>query len=268
MKVLVTGSKGFIGKNLSQALSKLDWDLTLFDIVDKPKARPKDLSIQDYDWVMHLGAISSTTETDIQKIMDLNLSWSIELLEECIAHNVNMQFASSASVYGKRNKRDGLLKETDVCKPSNYYAMSKYLFEEYVNKKYYNNIVQGFRYFNVYGPHEEHKGSQASPYTQFAKQAKETGIIKIFEGSEDCLRDFIHIDDIINTHIKMINHKSGIYNVGTGRTRSFLDVARDVAFLFDAKIEVIPFPEHLKTHYQYYTQADMDRLYTVLLYGL
>ena len=268
MKALVTGSKGFIGKNLSQALSKLDYDLTLFDIVDNPKARPKDLSIQNYDWVIHLGAISSTTETDVQKIMDLNLSWSIELLEECITHDVNMQFASSASVYGKRDKKNGPLKETDTCRPLNYYAISKYLFEEYVEKRNYSITVQGFRYFNVYGPNEEHKGSQASPYTQFIKQAKETGIIKIFEGSEKFLRDFIHVDDIISTHAKMINHKSGIYNVGSGRVRSFLDVARDVALMFNARIEVISFPEHLKAHYQYYTQADMNKLDTVLSYGL
>lgn len=269
MKVLVTGSRGFIGQNLSQALSKLDYDLTLFDIVDNPSARPKDLSIQNYDWVIHLGAISSTTETDVQKIMDLNLSWSIELLEECIAHDVDMQFASSASVYGARSKKNGSFKETDECRPLNYYAMSKYLFEEYVKKRYCSITVQGFRYFNAYGPNEEHKGSQASPYTQFAKQAKETGVIKIFEGSNRCLRDFIHVDDIINTHVRMMKkHKSGIYNVGTGRARSFLDVAKDVAFLFDARIEVVPFPENLKAHYQYYTQADIDKLESILFDGL
>lgn len=117
MKVLVTGSRGFIGQNLSQELSKLNYDITLFDIVDNPSARPKDLSIQNYDWVIHLGAISSTTETDVQRIMDLNLSWSIELLEECITHDVNLQFASSASVYGKRSRKNGSFKETDDCRP-------------------------------------------------------------------------------------------------------------------------------------------------------
>jgi ADP-L-glycero-D-manno-heptose 6-epimerase len=201
--------------------------------------------------------------------MDLNLSWSIELFEECKKKNINLQYASSASVYGNRHKEDGPFKETDICKPLNYYAMSKYLFEEYVKKSEYDIIVQGFRYFNVYGPNEEHKGSQASPYTQFAKQVKETGIIKVFKGSEQCLRDFIHVDEVINTQLKMINYAdSGIYNVGTGKTISFLEVARYIALTLNAKIEIIPFPDHLKQHYQYYTEADISKLESIVsVYG-
>ncbi len=257
MKVLVTGYKGFIGQNMTKAVFNKGWELTTFDIVDNPNTRPKDLNIEDCDWVIHLGAISSTTETNIQKLMDQNLSWSIELLEECNKHRVNMQFASSASVYGKRQIRNGPFKETDDCKPANYYAMSKYLFEQYVNTKSDLNIsVQLLRYFNVYGPHEDHKGSQASPYYQFAKQAKETGTIKVFEGSENYLRDFIHIDRLIELQLELLHEEyGGIYNIGTGNPRSFLDIARDVALLYDAKIETIPFPEHLRKHYQTYTCA-------------
>jgi ADP-L-glycero-D-manno-heptose 6-epimerase len=268
MKVLVTGHKGFIGQNMCKAIQSEDWELATFDISDNPALRPKDLDFTDVDCVIHLGAISSTTETNVQKIMDQNLSWSIELFEECVARNINMQFASSASVYG--NQTGVALKETDTCRPLNYYAQSKYLFEKYLETKTSNIVVQIFRYFNVYGPHEEHKGSQASPYTQFSKQAKETGVIKVFEGSEKCFRDFVHVDKVVNTHIAGIKnmhmYSTEIYNVGSGYARSFMDIAKDIAFLHNAKIETIPFPEHIKQHYQYYTQADISKL-NQLFYG-
>jgi ADP-L-glycero-D-manno-heptose 6-epimerase len=274
MKVLVTGHKGFIGQNLCKALYEEGWDTTTFDIVDNPTLRPKDLDLEGVDCVMHLGAISSTTEKDVRKIMDQNLSWSIELFEECREQGIHMQFASSASVYGN-NKGQRILSENDVCYPSSYYAMSKYMFEQYVQKRAYGNIssvFQIFRYFNVYGPHEEHKGNQASPYTQFAKQAKETGVIKVFKGSEKIYRDFVHVDTVVAAHIQGLKKKDefsgGTYNVGSGYPRSFLDVAKDIALLHNARIETIQFPEHLKEHYQYYTHANISKLKDLLaVYG-
>ena len=264
MKVLVTGHKGFIGQNLCKAIHEEGWGLTTFDIVDNPTLRPKDLDYSDVTCVMHLGAISSTTETDVRKIMDQNLSWSIELLEECRERGIHMQFSSSASVYGQ-NVGCRILSENDICYPANYYALSKYMFEQYALKRpQLATCLQIFRYFNVYGPHEEHKGSQASPYTQFAKQAKETGVIKVFEGSEKFTRDFVHVDTVTAAHITGLKRievfGSGTYNVGSGYSRSFLDVAKDIALLHNAKIEVIPFPEHIKAHYQYHTQADISKL--------
>jgi ADP-L-glycero-D-manno-heptose 6-epimerase len=126
-------------------------------------------------------------------------------------------------------------------------------------------IWQGFRYFNVYGPHEDHKGSQASPYSQFARQARETGVIRVFENSDKYKRDFIHVDAVIDYHLRMLNVKeSGIFNLGSGSPRSFLDVARDIALIYDARIEEIPFPEHLRAHYQEYTHADMYKLNMLL----
>lgn len=268
-KILVTGHKGFIGQNLCKAIHEQGWGLTTFDIVDNPSLRPSDLELKDVDCIVHLGAISSTTETDVRKIMDLNLSWSIELLEECIDKRIHMQFASSASVYGNRYRRP--IKETDACSPLNYYAKSKFLFEQYLSQTFHTNVVQVFRYFNVYGPHEEHKGSQASPYTQFAKQAKETGVIKVFEGSEKYFRDFVHVDKVVEAHIRSIKQmnefSSGTFNVGSGYARSFMDVARDIALLYNARIETIPFPDHLKIHYQYYTEADISKLKSELFYG-
>jgi ADP-L-glycero-D-manno-heptose 6-epimerase len=260
MKILLTGHKGFIGQNMYKTLLHKEYGVNTFDILDDYNTRPKDIDIEGFDWVIHLGAISSTTETDIQKLMNLNLSWSIELLEECKKYGVNMQFASSASVYGIRSADLGPFKTTDECKPANSYAMSKYLFEQYIKASPNIDItVQCFRYFNVYGPYEEHKGTQASPYSQFIKQAKETGTIKLFEGSENCLRDFIHVDDVIAKHLDYLQlTASVISNVGTGKTKSFLDVATEIADQYLANIQIVEFPEHLKKHYQYYTCSSTE----------
>lgn len=260
MKILVTGHKGFIGKNMCKALRSNNIDFNAFDILDE-YVRPETLNIGTYDWVIHLGAISSTTETDIKKIMDLNVSWTVELFEECKKFNTNLQWASSASVYGKRDISEGLFKECDTCKPLNYYAMSKYLVEQYIEKSNYSNIVQGFRYFNVYGEYEDHKGSQASPIHQFTKQAKETGVIKIFEGSEHCLRDFVPVSTVVDAHIKMLKvMKSGVYNIGSGTTKSFLQIAQEIAAKYKADIQEITFPENLKKHYQYYSCSDNTKI--------
>lgn len=262
MRVFITGVEGFIGQNFIQKLPD-DWIVSSYDLKNNSSLRPRDLQIEGNNWVIHLGALSSTTETDVRKVMDLNLAWSIELLEECKKYNVNLQWSSSASVYG-RLKRP--MKEEDPVNPLNLYAMSKYLFEEYIRCSELNIVCQGFRYFNVYGPHEDHKGTQASPYHQFARQARETGVIRVFEGSDSYLRDFIHVDQVIKAHLGMMHtFESGIFNVGTGKPRSFLDVARDVAMFYGAKIETIPFPDHLRAHYQYYTCADTSKLDSIIL---
>jgi ADP-L-glycero-D-manno-heptose 6-epimerase len=262
MKVFITGAKGFIGQNFIRSLPD-DWIVSSFDLIDCPSLRPDDLEIEGNDWVIHLGAISSTTETNAKRVMDLNLAWSIELAEECIKHNVNLQWASSASVYG--NKYRCPVNEKHECRPLNLYAQSKYFFEKYMKWKDPSIVWQGFRYFNVYGPHEDHKGSQASPYSQFARQARETGVIRVFEGSENYKRDFIHVDRVVETHLKMMDRNdSGIFNLGSSSPRSFLDVARDVALLYNARIETIPFPDHLRSHYQEYTHADMYKINMIL----
>jgi ADP-L-glycero-D-manno-heptose 6-epimerase len=253
MKVLVTGSRGFIGKNLVNHL-KEKYDVDEFDILDE-YLRPKDMGIENFDVVCHIGAISSTTETDVQKIFDLNVSWTIEMFEECIKYGKHFQWSSSASVYGKTMT----FKETQKTQPENLYARSKVMIEDYIQSRDAPITWQGFRYFNVYGDGEEHKGTQASPYYQFTKQAKETGIIKIFEGSENFLRDFVPVSTICEFHDKFLSKKiSGVFNVGTGKTKSFREVAEEIASKYNSKIEIIPFPRSLQSHYQTYTCADMS----------
>lgn len=255
MKILVTGYKGFIGSNLYNNLVKEDYEVDGFDWGDP---YPK---VKKYDWVIHIGAISSTTETNVEKIMMQNYDFSVDLYKDCRHHEVNFQFASSASLYGLKNT----FNEDDPVDPRTPYAWSKYMFEKYLTEHKRTANVQIFRYFNVYGPGEEHKGSQASPYCQFEKQAKETGVIKVFENSENYKRDFIHVSQIVTFHkLFMKKEVSGVFNFGTGSTRSFMDVAEQIAPLYNAEIQTIPMPDNLKHSYQEYTCADMRKTWKVL----
>ena len=248
MKILVTGDRGFIGQNMVEALNLdghkvigFEWGERLPDLVG-------------IDQVIHLGAISSTTETNVEKIMTQNFQFSVDLLARCEVHRIPFQYASSASVYGLNTQ----FNESSPVDPRTPYAWSKYLFDRAVSNYEWKTIVQGFRYFNVWGPHEDHKGSQASPYHQFTKQAIETGVIKLFERSEEYKRDFVHISKIIDAHKRFMTiKKSGIWNVGTGIATSFQDVANEIAFKYNARIEYIPMPDNLKHSYQSYTCADM-----------
>jgi ADP-L-glycero-D-manno-heptose 6-epimerase len=252
MKILITGYKGFIGQNMVQQL-KNDHELSFYEWGDPPP------DFEGLDWCIHLGAISSTTETDVEKIMRQNHDFSCIVLVACQTHNVNLQYASSASVYGL-NKN---FNEDSQLDPRSPYAWSKYLFDRSIRSTRFDNIiVQGFRYFNVYGPHEDHKGDQASPYHKFEKQARETGVIRLFENSDKFYRDFVHVDQVIDIHKTFFKVKeSGIWNVGTGKPKSFQDVANEIASKYNTRIEYIPMPENIKSQYQSYTCADLTKLH-------
>jgi ADP-L-glycero-D-manno-heptose 6-epimerase len=251
MKILITGYKGFIGQNIVNAL-KDKHELRLYELGDEPP------DFEGLDWCIHLGAISSTTERNVEKVMRQNHDFSCMMLVACQMNNVNLQYASSASVYGLNTD----FREDAPVDPRSPYAWSKYLFDRHVTlNKFENIVVQGFRYFNVYGPHEDHKGDQASPYHKFTQQAKNTGVIKLFENSENYLRDFVPVETICDVHQKFFNVKeSGIWNVGTGRAASFESVAQMIAEQYGARIEYVPMPDHIKAQYQQYTCADITKL--------
>lgn len=247
MKILLTGHHGFIGQNMLKALENAGHEISTFEWSDGNMP-----SVIEQDWVIHMGAISSTTERDIDKIMRQNYEFSQQLFQACKTYGVNLQYSSSASIYGLGTN----FSETAPADPRNAYAWSKYLFERYHLQHQGGNIVQGFRYFNVYGSQEDHKGSQASPYYQFGKQARETGKIKVFENSHEYLRDFVPVEQVIATHLAFLNsQESGIFNIGTGTVKSFLEIAET----FGVPIETIPMPEQLKASYQKYTCADMTK---------
>jgi len=254
MKILLTGHKGFIGQHMLKELESGGHDV---DVYEWGNVLP---SVLDKDWVIHLGAISSTTERDIDKILVQNYDFTRQLFDVCKIHGVNLQYASSASVYGMGAD----FRETAPPDPRTPYAWSKYLFERYHQQHQGGNIVQGFRYFNVYGPEgEEHKGRQGSPFYQFQQQALNIGRIEIFQGSENHRRDFVHVSQVIDMQLKFLKiADSGIWNIGSGKTLSF----REIAETFDCEIVEIPIPEILKSSYQTYTCADMTKTYRTL-YG-
>jgi len=252
MKILLTGHRGFIGSHMLRALeahghhvSVYEWGETLPSILEQ-------------DWVIHMGAISSTTERDVEKVMAQNVDFTIQLYEACHTFGVNFQYASSASVYGLVST----FREDAELDPRTPYAWSKYLTERHIRTHPMGATTQVFRYFNVYGPEgEEHKGNQASPYAQFKQQAEENKKIRVFEGSDRFLRDFVPVSKIVDTHLKFLDVKeSGVWNIGTGKPRSFMDVALE----FNVPIETIPMPEILKDSYQKYTCADITKLQQTL----
>lgn len=250
MKILLTGHRGFIGGHIYRQLSQ--HDVQTYEWGD-PWPR-----LAGLDWVIHVGAISSTTEKDVERVLSQNLDFSRDLLDACIELGINFQYASSASVYGLN--RD--CRETAPVDPRTPYAWSKYLFERYAQQVQSradrkNCRVQGFRYFNVYGTGEEHKGSQASPYTQFRQQAERDGQIKVFRGSEAFWRDFVPVETVVDTHLRFFDvQESGVWNVGTGEVTSFYQVAAS----FAVPITEIDMPPHLIHSYQTYTCADLSKL--------
>ncbi len=292
--IIVTGGAGFIGSNLVKALNDkgLTDVLVVDDLTDGTKFRNLlDCQVIDYldkdqflqmvkqkkdftekiEAIFHQGACSTTTEWDGRYMMENNYTYSKELLYYCLNLEIPFIYASSAAVYGTgENFKE--VKENES--PVNVYGYSKYLFDEYVRRTVLNSKnkvpesqVVGLRYFNVYGPREQHKGSMASVAWHLNQQIQANGKVKLFEGSGgyangDQRRDFIHVDDVVKVNLWMLeNTACGIVNVGTGTSRPFNDVAKAiVSWHGKGEVEYIQFPEHLKGSYQSYTEADINSL--------
>ena len=214
--------------------------------------------LENKHWVVHCGAISSTTFLDRPAIYRKNVLFTEMLAKYCVSLNVGIQFSSSASVYGSHNTT---FREEDAPAPGSLYAESKVRAEKVLSA--YSKLipVQIFRYFNVHGyPHEGSK-EQPSPFTIFRRQAKERGVIEVFEGSENFKRDFIDVNTLTCTQSKFLDvNNSFTVNMGTGRTMSFLDVAKHVSDQTGCEIVTIPFPEKLRNSYQAYTCASTTNL--------
>jgi len=305
MYTIVTGAAGFIGSNLVKALNERG--VTDIIAVDNLTRGDKyrnlvDCEIADYldknefieavaageldgavEAVLHEGACSDTMEHNGQYMMDNNYRYSLELLDFCLDQEVPFLYASSASVYGGgRVFRESREHEA----PLNVYGYSKFLFDQVVRRRLaeadLSAPVAGFRYFNVYGPREQHKGRMASVAYHFFNQYQAEGKVKLFEGCDgygngEQRRDFVFIDDVVRVNLHFLDKGlSGICNVGTGRAQSFNDVAvatvnacrtargepaLSLAELRSAgAIEYIAFPEALKGKYQSYTEADVSLL--------
>ena len=276
--IVVTGACGFIGSNLVNKLLQLNKKIIAVDYIKRDYFDYSKIhfiyandfydNLDNYCFgvsnIFHEGAISSTTETDTKKLFERNVQCTWNLIYYCRDNSITLQYASSASVYGNPSIEEWHNPNKSL-NPLNHYAKSKqqidYVADLVINSKRPPKLLQGMRYFNVYGPNEDHKGDQASPYHKFKKQLKETGKIKLFEGSMGFYRDFVSVEKIIEKKLNCIENKqSGIYDIGTGTPKSFYDVAIEVGGSDDI-IEWIPIPNNLKEHYQTYSYANMDWYY-------
>lgn len=302
MSILVTGAAGFIGCNNVLALNARG--VTDVIAVDNLEKSEKFLNlakcrISDYfdkrdfiarvragtapkpEAIFHQGACSDTMEQNGVYMMENNYRYTLDLFRWAQELHIPFIYASSAATYGAHTE---FVEDIRYEGPLNVYGYSKYLFDQVLRREmdYLRSPVIGLRYFNVYGPHEQHKGRMASvAYHQYF-QYRRTGKVKLFEGclgydNGAQLRDFVYIDDVVNVLMHFLDKPvSGIYNCGTGRAQPFNDVALSVvnslreaegksAFGLEeavaaGEIEYIPFPEALKGKYQAYTQADLTKL--------
>jgi ADP-L-glycero-D-manno-heptose 6-epimerase len=299
---VVTGAAGFIGSRLVAALNQAG--VTEILAVDELHKSAKaanlfNLRIEDYldkrefiaqlesgrldgsiEAVLHLGACSNTMETDAGYMMETNYAYSKAVFDWCQDEEVPLIYASSAAVYGP-GREFGEARENED--PLNIYAYSKFLFDEYVRKRFEGRSAQvaGLRYFNVYGPNESHKREigMISVALRAYEQFRSEGRVKLFVGSDgygdgEQQRDFVHVDDAVGVNLWLLEHRdvSGIFNCGTGRAQAFNEVAAAVINTVNGEestvddlvqrglIEYIPFPPHLVGKYQSYTQADLAQL--------
>jgi ADP-L-glycero-D-manno-heptose 6-epimerase len=287
--IVITGGSGFIGSNLVAGLNRQGYDdiLVVDDLLDGTKfVNIADQRIADYmdkelflkkihkgkfkekvTALIHLGACSSTTEWDGEFIMRNNYEYSKSMLHYCQQNKIQFIYASSASVYGSG---DTFVEDLKYEKPINMYAYSKFLFDQYVRKRFdqFESQVVGLRYFNVYGPREQHKGTMSSVAFHFNNQIHSDSECRLFEGIDGYgnggqLRDFVYVGDAVDVKLWLLENPSvsGIFNLGTGKAQSFNDVAQAVIdWHGKGSIQYIPFPDHLKGRYQSYTQADISLL--------
>ncbi|EOB4246787.1 ADP-glyceromanno-heptose 6-epimerase [Vibrio sp. A11] len=287
--IIVTGGAGMIGSNIIKALNERGISDIL--VVDHLKNGRKfknlvDLNIADYmdrddfltqimagddfgpiDAVFHEGACSATTEWDGKYVMLNNYEYSKELLHYCLDREIPFLYASSAATYGDT---DTFIEEPQYEGALNVYGYSKQQFDNYVRRLWQDaaehkeklSQITGFRYFNVYGPREQHKGSMASVAFHLNNQMNAGKNPKLFAGSEHFKRDFVYVGDVAAVNLWFMDSGvSGIFNCGTGHAESFNEVANAVIKHHGkGQVETIPFPEHLKGAYQEYTQADLTKL--------
>lgn len=282
--VIVTGGAGFIGSNVVRGLNKIGIKDIL--IVDNLENGSKHLNLNTLEFtdyidkidfienietfnfsnvkaIIHIGACSNTMEYNGKYMLKNNYEYSKILLDHALKNEIKFIYASSASVYG--NGDNGFIETRSAEYPLNVYAYSKFLFDQYIrNLKNPNTQIVGLRFFNVYGPQENHKGKMASVIYHFHNQILSEKKIKLFEGSQNFIRDFVFIDDIVKIVLHFYNNEiSGIFNAGCGQARSFYEIADIMQKLYnEVKIESVPFPQELKGKYQAFTQADLTSLRT------
>lgn len=306
MTIIVTGAAGFIGSNIVKALNQRGiTDIVAVDnltrgekfknlaeceiahYLDKhefiAQVRNHSLPYDEIEAVFHQGACSDTMNHDGLYMMDNNYQYTLDLFDWCQDERIPFLYASSAAVYGKGE----VFRETrELEKPLNVYGYSKFLFDQVLRRRMAEGLtaqVAGFRYFNVYGQHEQHKGRMASVAFHHFHQYRENGYVNLFGANDgyadgEQTRDFVSVEDVVKVNLFFFDNpeKSGIFNLGTGRGQQFNELAAATVnacrvaegkaamtleeLVKEELIRYIPFPDALKGKYQSFTEADISRL--------
>ncbi len=291
--IVITGAEGFIGSCLVAKLNEHHYnDLILVDDFDTWPERNKNLNGKKYtskinrkaffSWLMenanqvqfvfHIGARTDTTETDAAIFKELNLDFTQQLWNICVAEGLPLVYASSAATYGEgENGYDDDSNKLDTLQPLNLYGQSKNDFDKWAVKQSKQPYFwAGLKFFNVYGPNEYHKGRMASVVFHAYHQIQQTGQVKLFKSHRtdykdgEQMRDFIYVKDLCDVCLYLMENRknSGIYNLGTGKARTWNDLAKAIfaALQLPEKIEYVPIPEDIREKYQYFTEANMQKL--------
>jgi ADP-L-glycero-D-manno-heptose 6-epimerase len=292
--IVVTGGAGFIGSAIVWRLNQLGKDnilvvdelaedekwknlvsLNFTDYLDKDNFIEKIIDGDpdlDIEAIIHMGACSSTTEKDAGYLMHNNFKYTQELAKYCLGNNVRFIYASSAATYGNGEQGyDDNENELDALRPMNMYGYSKQLFDLWAKKNNLLDKIVGLKFFNVYGPNEFHKGDMRSVVHKAYGQIKETGKVNLFKSYKkdyedgEQMRDFIYVKDAVDMTLFFLENKdkNGIFNIGTGNARTWNDL---VTIIFkslnkQANVEYIEMPESIRDKYQYFTQANLHKLF-------
>ena len=288
-KIIVTGGAGFIGSAIVWRLNQLGHDDILIvdrlDETDKWKNLPPlrfadyidaddfidDLGdFRDTRCIFHLGACSSTTERDAEYVIRNNYQYTRDLAEFALANEMRFIYASSAATYGdgSAGMKDGF-ENLGRLRPLNVYGYSKHLFDQYAARNGMFDLFVGLKYFNVFGPNEDHKGDMRSLVNKAFDQINQTGKLQLFKSHNSDYqdgefgRDFVYVKDAVEMTLHfMENNVGGLFNVGSGRMNTWNALAAAIFGALDlpGKVEFIDMPEHLRDRYQYRTEADLTRM--------
>lgn len=293
--IIVTGAVGFIGSCLIKKLNSENFNAIVavdnFDDDTKNKnlvgtlLKEKvdrdefmdwlDQHNENVEFIFHIGARTDTAEFDMDLLHRLNTEYTKEIWERCVSYQIPLVYASSAATYGLGEEGyDDNESTIQKLKPLNPYGVSKQEFDTWAlsqkNKPFY---WAGLKFFNVYGPNEYHKGRMASVIFHAFKQISATDKMKLFKSHNpkfkdgEQMRDFIYVKDVVEVCYFLMNHRknSGIYNLGSGKARTFLDLTRNVFKAMNRKeqIEFIDTPEDIRDKYQYFTEANMKKLKSI-----
>lgn len=288
-KIIVTGGAGFIGSAIVWKLNQLgETDILIVDRLDTSDKWKNLAPLQFADYIdaddflerlddfkdakvlLHLGACSSTTERDSDFMMRNNYEFTKTLANWSIENDARFIYASSAATYGdgSNGMNDGT-NDLENLRPLNVYGYSKHLFDLYARRNNLFDKIVGLKYFNVFGPNENHKGDMRSLVNKAFAQIRETGKLQLFKSANpdyedgEFGRDFVYVKDVVEMTVHFIeNRSSGLFNVGSGQMHTWNELAKAIFDALDLQpnIEFVEMPKHLRDRYQYHTQADLSAI--------